>query len=242
MMRNVSIDLGPAAGFAALILALVAPGAVSAGVFTPPEGCTLNMTVQSRSCTVAQHYTCAGDNPGDMRTTYFGPDGPKHISLIDKETRWIETQDPRTGIIDRLASGNADEASFSTLLSTGRDDFDFWTESETGERLHHVGYDKLTGKTMVIDGETLEQTEFSLTTSDSAGQVLWERTGNQFISRKDGRFYGGIERAKDWTGLNETTNDSPVTFIKPGERGFGDTTPQYDCDMQMVNMPGGNNA
>ncbi|WP_312525465.1 hypothetical protein [Paracoccus sp. (in: a-proteobacteria)] len=205
-----------------------------AGTFTPPQGCTLEVTIQNRSCTVSQHFRCSADTPGDQRVIYFDPDGPTFESRIDKETRWLESTDLRSGLTDRLSSEAADPASFATLLSQGRDEFDFWTESSNGERLRHVGHDQLTGKSVQIGGQPLEETEFDLKTYNEGGDLLIHRSGNQFISRAQGRFYGGVEHSEDWTGQIQDSNDSPVRFAFPGQPGFGETQPAYDCDLQMV--------
>ncbi len=202
--------------------------------FTPPEGCTLEVTIQNRSCTVSQHYRCSADPQGDQRVTYFDREGPTFESRIDKETRWLESRDLRSGIVDRLGSQESDPASFSTLIGTGRDDFDFWTESSTGEKLRHIGYDRLTGVTKNIGGVALEETQFDLKTFNESGDELIHRQGNQYISRAQGRFYGGVEASSDWTGNATKTNDSPVRFSFPGQPGFSETTPAYDCDLQMV--------
>lgn len=209
----------------------------AAATFTPPGGCQLTVTVQNRGCSVSQYYVCAADPEGYQRSAIFGKDGLYHLSVIDGETRWIESQSPQTGLMDRLVEEAESHASFSRLLETGRDDFDFWTESNTGERLRHQGHDVLTGDTVQIDGQTLEQTEFELTTRSETGDVLIERRGSQFISREMGRFYGGVETTTDWTGARRETNDSPVTFSFPGEAGFGQTTPQFDCDQLMTQIP-----
>lgn len=220
----------------ALCLALLAlPAPVLAAGFTPPPGCTLDMTVQYRSCTVGQHYRCSADDPGDQRTEYFGPDGLEHMSHIDRETRWLESINPQYGLVDRLAE-EPDPASFSTLIDTGFDDFDFWTESNFGDRLRFTGFDRLTGKSVTIDGVALEETRFELTMTDAEGNILSTRTGNQFISRKHGRFYGGVEQTVE-DGATTRSDDSPVQFIFPGQTGFGDTKPKFDCDMQMVRFP-----
>lgn len=205
-----------------------------AATFTPPEGCTLEVTAQNRSCTVSQYYRCSSDQPGDQRTTIFSAEGAVYESRIDKETRWLESQNLRNGITDRLVPEARDHASFSTLLRTGQDDFDFWTESNDGQRLHHIGHDRLTGEKTTIGGIELEVTEFDLKTYSAEGDELMHRAGNQFISRTHGRFYGGVERASDWTGVVQDNNDSPVSFAFPGQPGFGATKPQYDCDLQMV--------
>lgn len=220
-------------------LSLFAPAPARAtGPFVPPEGCRLEMTVQNRGCSVSQHYRCPSDAPGDQRVTYLGEQGPLHLSRIDSETRWIESADPQTGLVDRLEEESArDHASLTTLLATGRDDFDFWTVSDTGERLRHIGRDELTGEVVDIDGVELEKTRFELVTYDESGQVLMTRRGQQFVSRVHRRFYGGVESAADWTGAVEETDDSPVSFAFPGQPGFASTTPQYDCRMLMTALP-----
>lgn len=207
-----------------------------AATFKPPSGCKLEVTVQNRGCSVSQYYRCSADPGGDQRSAIFDQDGMSHMSRIDAETRWVESSDPRTGLMDRLVDEAEDHASFATLIETGRDDFDFWTESNSGERLRHVGEDVLTGETIEIDGVALEKTRFRLVTSGADGQVLITREGQQFISRAMGRFYGGIETQTDWTGERRQTNDSPVLFHFPGEAGFGGTTPQFDCDQLMTQL------
>lgn len=232
---SASLPLLAAAGLLAAALAVVPlPG--RAATFTPPQGCTLEVTVQNRGCSVSQYYRCTADPEGHQRSAIFGQDGLSHLSRIDDETRWIESADPQTGLQDRLVEEARDHASFSTLLDTGRDDFDFWTLSNTGERLRHVGHDELTGETVRIDGVELEKTRFELVTYDSEGEVLITREGQQFISRAMRRFYGGIERQSDWTGETRNTNDSPVLFSFPGETGFGETTPQFDCDQLITGL------
>lgn len=219
---------------AGMVALLPLPG--RAATFSAPQGCQLEVTVQNRGCSVSQYYRCTADPKGDQRSAIFGQDGLSHMSRIDAETRWIESSDPQTGLTDRLVDEAADHASLSTLIGTGRDDFDFWTESNTGERLHHVGEDILTGEKVVIDGVELEQTQFRLVTRSADGEVLITREGQQFISRSMGRFYGGIETQTDWTGERRQTNDSPVLFHFPGEAGFGGTTPQFDCDQLMTQL------
>ena len=222
---------------ACLVLALPA----AAAEFRPPAGCTLTMTVQQRSCTVAQHYSCSADAAGDQWVAYFTREGLVYQSRIDAETRWMESTDTVSGITDRLEPDAADHASLRTLMALGRDDFDFWTVSDSGERLRHVGHDELTGQT-TIDRVALDTTRFELETFSAEGDLLIRRTGTQFVSRETGRFYGGLETATDWSGEVSETNDTPVTFARPGEAGFGSTDPQFDCDMQMVGRITGGGA
>lgn len=227
-----------AAGFAAVfVAALLTHSPASAATFVPPQGCNLHQTAQLRGCVAAQYFTCSKDTPGDQWVTYFDQEGARFTSRIDKETRWMESINLRNGIIDLLEPQAADHASFSTLIETGRDDFDFRTLSSTGELLRNIGEDQLTGESVVIDGVPLELTRFTQKVFAADGTLLIERTGQQFISREHGQFYGGVEESRDWTGEHRTSDDSPVTFAFPGEAGFGSTEPVFDCDMQMVLAP-----
>lgn len=223
------------AGFAAIFGAtMLTFSPARAGTFMPAQGCELKMTVQLRGCVAAQEFVCSSDAPGDQWVTYFDQEGPRYTSRIDKETRWMESINLRNGIVDVLEPDAADHASFSTLLRTGHDDFDFWTRSNSGERLRNIGEDRLTGETTVIDGVPLQLTEFQLKVYSEAGELLIDSKGQQFVNADHGRFYGGVEERSDWTGEQQKTDDSPVTFAMPGEDGFGSTDPVFDCDMQMV--------
>lgn len=232
------VAIPSALGFLALVAGLLTIGALPghASGFRPPEGCRLEVTAQNRGCSVSQYYRCDKDPKGDQRSAIFTREGMTHLSHIDGETRWLSSLDPQSGVEDLLEDKATDHASFSTLLDTGFDDFDFWTVSNTGERLHHTGHDEMTGKTVTIDGVQLEETRFQLVTYDEAGQELMRRTGQQFISRTMRRFYGGMETQTDWTGTRQNTNDSPVLFSFPGEEGFGDTEPKFDCDQLMTQL------
>ena len=232
---QMSVDGWTLAGFGLVLgAALLGFSPARAGTFMPAQGCELKMTVQLRGCVAAQEFVCSSDAPGDQWVTYFDQEGPRWSARIDAETRWMESINLRNGVVDLLEPVARDHASFSTLLRTGRDDFDFWTQSSTGERLRNIGEDRLTGETEVIDGVTLQLTEFELKVYSSAGELLIDSKGQQFVNAEHGRFYGGVEEQSDWTGEHRETDDSPVTFAMPGEPGFGSTDPVFDCDMQMV--------
>ncbi len=110
------------------------------GVFTPPEGCTGWLTVQSRGCRVSNHYKCVGDAPGDQWRADFDQEGIFFVSRIDRETQWVESYDMFPTVRQTLDPNPADPASFSELLSAGVDTFDFGLTEDTGNqsRVHRL--------------------------------------------------------------------------------------------------------
>lgn len=213
--------------------AMLAAPALAGGKFAAPAGCAVFATVQMRNCQVSQHYRCEHDSPGDQWAVYLDGEGPFYMSRIDAETRWIESYDLTTGDRDELMS-EADPASFATLITSGRDDYDFTTESSTGEVRRYTGYDQLTGEKVTIDGVVLERTKFDLTARTPEGEMIWHRVGRQFIHRDWRLFWADTEEFENAFGDRETVIDTPVAFALPGDKGFLATEPIYDCDMMMT--------
>ncbi len=215
--------------------------ALAAGTFAAPKGCTVYQTVQMKNCQVSHHYRCEGDAAGDQWSAYLDSDGPFYMSRIDSETRWLDSYDLTTGEQDQLAD-ETDPASFSALLATGRDTYDFTTKSSSGEVRHYSGYDELTGETVVIDGVTLERTRFGLTATGADGELIWHRIGEQLIQRDWRLFFADRESFENGAGDKTEVRDTPVTFAGPGETGFLAAKPEYDCDATMTQLeiaPGG---
>ncbi|SOC08340.1 hypothetical protein SAMN05877809_104282 [Rhodobacter sp. JA431] len=230
MLRHWTILAGIGALFAA-------PLAHAGTVFTPPSGCTLNMTVQMRSCQVANYYTCAGDPAGDQWISFADGEGEYFLSHIDAETRWVESVSLYSGELELLdAEGSADNASFSALLSEGRDEYDFVTRSNTGEAQRFIGLDELTGEATSVDGVPLEYCRFEMRIEDDQGNYQATRKGMQLISRKMRVFFGATEDYQNSYGDRSSSNDTPVSFAFPGEAGFAAATPEYDCDMMLTDL------
>lgn len=207
----------------------------SAGQFPLPQGCTAYATVQMRSCLVSQHYRCEGEPEGNQWAVQSDGQGPFFANLIDGETRWLQSYDLYTGEQDRLGEEN-DPASFSELLERGRDDFDFFTESSYGELRRYVGHDRLTGQTTTIDGIVLEQTEFELTAYDSDGAEVWSRKGKQYVHRGWRIFFPGTEHFENAFGDKADTVENPMEFALPGDKGFLENEPKYDCDTLTASL------
>jgi hypothetical protein len=212
-----------------LILAMAALPA-HAGTFTPPEGCTLTMTVQSRQCRVSHHYTCASDAPGEKWRADFDQEGIFFSSKIDNETQWVESLDTDPPVVQRLVPGPRDPASFSGLLNTGRDDFAFDLTRDDGNDTSVTGFDKLTGETFVIDGIQLQGTAFEFTEVDRAGNVTRRSRGNEYIHPEWRMFFAGPSEWDPGDGNFLPMDGSPLQFIFPGEPGFAATQPLFECD------------
>jgi hypothetical protein len=225
--------------FALPLLLLATP--VLAGTFTAPEGCTAHLTVQSRGCTVSHFYTCEKDPKGNQWRADFGAEGLFYLSMIDSETQWIESYEMAGSGAEPVSKetldpGAKDPASFSGLVATGLDTFDFNLSKSTGEHTHVTGFDQLTGKSAVIDGETLKQTEYEYTQTAEDGTVLRHSKGNEYISEEFRSFFSGHSDWQQEDGSSISIEGAPITFIRPGEPGFESTLPLFECDDQMSQL------
>jgi hypothetical protein len=211
------------------LIALALPFPAFAGSFTPPEGCTAHLTVQSRGCNVANYYTCERDPSGEQWRADYDQEGLYYLSKIDFETQWVESYEQNPSIKQTLDPNPADPASFTELLATGIDTFDFNLSKDDGTGSNVKGFDRLTGETVVIDGITLRRTEFQMIETDLGGTVLRQAKGSEFISEQFRNFFAGSAQyltGEDWL----TLEGSPVQFSQAGDKGFGATQPIFDCD------------
>lgn len=220
--------------FVLLALALPAP-AFAAGSFTPPEGCTTWLTVQSRACRVSNYYKCTQDPPGDQWRTDYDQEGPFFLSRIDREAQWIESYDLNPTVRQTLDPNPEDPASFTELLG-GVDTFAFNLTRDDGTRSRVRGFDRLTGNTVVIDGITLQETAYEYEERDPLGKLMRQARGNEYIHPEWRNFFAG---PSEWDGGEGYVpiNGSPVQFIFPGEPGFAATEPLFECDAVLSSLP-----
>lgn len=220
----------------ALALAPIWAGAAEASTFAPPEGCTAHLTVQARACRVSHYYTCTQDAAGDQWRADFDQEGIFFLSRIDREAQWVESIDLFPMVRQTLDPNPQDPASFSGLLETGEDSFAFGLSKDDGVRSTVRGFDRLTGKTVTIDGVTLSETLFEFTETDAEGNVLRRSRGNEYIHPEWRLFFAGPsewDNGGDWLPVD----GSPVRFIFPGEPGFLATEPLFDCDAILSSLP-----
>jgi hypothetical protein len=218
-----------------LLACLSAPTAPAlAGTWGVPEGCEAFMTVQSKACRVSHYYKCSADAPGDQWRVDMDQEGPFFYSRIDHEAQWVESYDPIKQVLDPAPT---DRASFSELLSSGIDTWDFNLSKEDGTGSRAAGYDRLTGQSVVIDGITLSQTEVDFTEYDLAGNVTRRSRGTEYLHPEWRMFFAGPGETDLGDGQWLPIDGSPVEFIFPGEEGFLATQPKYDCDALTAEAP-----
>lgn len=218
-----------------LLVCLTAPAAPAlAGTWGVPEGCEAFMTVQSKACRVSHYYKCSTDAPGDQWRVDMDQEGPFFYSRIDHEAQWIESYDPVKQVLDPAP---ADPASFSELLSSGIDTWDFTVSKADGSGNRAAGYDRLTGQNVVIDGITLSQTEVEFTEYDLAGNVTRRSRGNEYLHPEWRMFFAGPGETDLGDGQWRPIDGSPVEFIFPGEEGYLASQPKYDCDALTAELP-----
>lgn len=216
------------------LICLAGPAAAqdSPATFALPAGCDAFVTVQSASCQVEHHFTCASDPDGYQRRVTLDERGLTYAGQIDSETQWIESFHILSGHSERLESNPAEPASLSDLITHGVDEYDFRTLSDQIGRTRFVGRDTLTGRTVTIDDVTLEETTYDITAYDDEGNVIWSGKGNEFISRDWRMFLSGT----GVTTVGDETferNDVPVEFIFPGEPGFLSARPKHGCGVAI---------
>lgn len=228
-IRSGDLISGDAAMRKALILAcLIAPASPAmADTWTVPQGCQAYLTVQSKACRVSHYFTCHADAPGDQWRVDMDQEGEFFQSRIDSEAQWVESYDP---ILQVLDPSPADPASFSELLASGIDTWDFTLSKEDGTGSRAVGYDRLTGQSVVIDGITLSQTEVEFTEYDRDGTLLRQSRGTEYLQPEWRIFLAGPGETDLGDGQWRPIDGSPVEFIFPGEDGFLDRQPKFDCD------------
>ena len=221
---------------AAPVLAQDAPASDSR-TFQPPQGCTAYLTVQMTSCTVSHHFRCEADPEGWQRRVDMDEGGVTYFGAIDGETQWIESFHVLTQHSERLGEA-ADPASFSDLLSTGQDGFDFVTESDEIGSTRYVGQDTLPGETVTIDGVTLERTEYRIKAYAPDGSEAWRSAGSEYISRDWRMFLSGTGTTRLPEGDASEGDDTPVDFIFPAEKGFLSVRPTRGCGQVMSSFEG----
>ena len=211
-----------------LMLALLAAAPAAAQTFGLPQGCTAYVTIQKQSCEVTHQFRCAGDPAGQQRRVTLDATGPTSFGIIDDEAQWVETWRLPEDTVERLLPGAADPASLTTLFASGRDDVAFSTMTDDSYETRFTGFDRLTGKPVVIDGVTLDQTAFLVIASDPGGVELWRSEGHEYVSRDWRSFVSGVTTITTPTDSWQTDR-TPVEFIFPGEPGFLSSVPRHGC-------------
>ena len=221
---------------AALIATCIGVPAMAAETFSPPAGCTGTLTVQMRSCLVTNVWTCAADAPGEQWVSLFTQEGPWQVRKVDSDFQWLTTYYANPPEVETIVLPAVDPSDLDQLITTRNDTYDFIVSSDSGSPSQRfVGYDRLTGESVQIDGETLLRTEFAYDQFDPSGEIVSSAAGRQYVSATHRLFFFG----EDWNAAtpSQITDASPVQFIYPGEAGFMSANPKYDCGAVLSSFP-----
>ncbi|MFD0980562.1 hypothetical protein [Tropicimonas aquimaris] len=217
----------------AVALAATAPAAHAQSGVQVPEGCEGFLTVQMKGCGVSHYWRCEADPEQNTWEAHYTVDGLFSVSVYSPEFQWLDSRYFEDGRREFLVEDGPDPASLSNLIETGTDSYAF-VMRETGpdgiRDIVHQGIDTLSGREVVIDGVTLLETEFSATALDAlSGEEEYSVFGNQYVLPEERLFFLGPDTFVQ--GMEEQENDfSPVRFIRPGEPGFEDMMPRFECE------------
>lgn len=216
---------------AAIASGLFLPG-MAIAQFNLPTGCTAYVTVQMKGCRVSHHYTCAGDVEGSKWRVDIDARGPQFVSQIGHQAEWLFSIDLTSSRENVLLPNPKDPADFTELAQSGYDRFDFSQSDSFEGTVNYKGFDRLTGKTVIIDDVPLLETENEIVATDNNGTVLWSAKGNEYIHLEWREFLSGPDRFTDQEGTY-LYDSSPIDFIMPGEPGFLGEDPLYECEVTI---------
>lgn len=224
-----------ARGWLAPAIALLAASPAAAAGFDLPDGCDPFLTVQSRGCSVSLLWRCDVASEGDFAEASFGPDGLEALVSYSSSYQWLESIYTWNRSREEYLPPAADPIDVASLLDTGIDTYDFTmrrSEPEASYDIRVTGADTLTGETTEIDGFTVDEVATRLEIIGEDGEPEYRSQGIQYFSRDLGHFFLGRETVYDENGQATDYDSTPLDIIRPGEAGFGATTPLYECTMQ----------
>ncbi len=205
---------------------------LAAQEFDLPQGCEGYLTIQSQSCSVSHYFRCGDDQNGEQRRATLDEEGLTYVGHISGEAEWLESFHLRAGHTERMSTNSSDPMSMSELLANDIDTWDFITESNEIGDSQYVGFDRLTGESIEIDGVTLLRTQYALTAFDADGNEIWKSEGSEFVSPEWRMFIGGTS-SYITSDDRFDSDDTPVEFIFPGEAGYLSVNPKFGCGVQM---------
>jgi hypothetical protein len=200
-----------------------------------PKGCEPVLTVQKHSCALMNFYKCDGTGETGAYSEEYTKDGRGASVYTTGDFEFIKDVETESGGGIYGVPGKGDMFSLSALLAQGEDRVDRFITMRGGfipqKELRFVGVYSLTGDTKTIDRTVLKT---GRVVADIVVGPLFGafHVGTEiFVSERDGLYIEGARtiRAGDG-GPVETTNETPVHLIRPGEEGFMSRVPLYDCD------------
>lgn len=211
----------------------------SAAPFEPPKGCEVFLTVQSRQCSVSVFYRCKSAKDGGFAEAAFDADGLSSVVSYGPDYQWRDSHYAWDNSREVLVTPVEDPIDLEVLIREGVDTFRFdmhRTAAGEDRLITIVGADVLSGDTREIDGRTLDVVQGQLQILGEDGTAEYQSRATQYLDREMRLFFLGPEEVRIGGGAPTPYDGSPVDFIHPGEPGFGQTLPLYECDQQKAEM------
>ncbi len=203
-------------------------------IFIAPDGCQTFLSLQSNGCQTYVFWRCAAAPAGEFWEATFAADGLASVVHYDREYQWLDAEyfwDQSREVLDN--PGN-DPISLRDLLDNGRDTFAFSLirhEPDQSYVQYVAGHDELTGNEVTIDGVKLLESSAHVTITNEAGETEYESQNLQLLSREMGLLFFAKDSVTFEDGTTEEFDNTPVDFLYPGEPGFAEMTPLYQCEL-----------
>lgn len=201
--------------------------------FAAPEGCEVFLTVQSKACMMSNLYRCDVAPKGSLWEAVFDAEGLSSVTAYDQTYQWIDSHYMWDQSREVFSPPADDPINIDDLLSEGVDTFHFSLHrTAPGENrdITVIGADVLTDETVEIDGMPLAVVNTDIQIIADDGTIEYQARGQQYLSREMRLFFLGVEDVIEADGSVTPYDNSPVDFIHPGEPGFGQNMPLYECN------------
>jgi len=214
------------------------PVAGTAQQWAPAPGCEPFLTVQANECQVVNLWTCSEAPEGYVYRSVHEYGERVIADVFDAERNWVATEFA-DGWRETLLYPMRDPISITDLAENGFDTIDFDLLSNPSNPDDPVtfarvrGADIMLGETVEIDGETLEKSRYLNTFANADGVVTGTGEGEQYYSPRWNMLLSGVYSWTDSTGRTDFDN-TPITFLEPGEDGFGSIQGVHGCDGDTV--------
>jgi hypothetical protein len=220
--------------------ALFAPGlAMAEGSILPrPADCKAVMTIQKHGCEVETQLFCGMGEAAFWRSETFNLEGPDGVSHTDQHYSLIEYQDASGdfGIVTDPAKSFADTP--LDVIAKGKGEMaQIGTVSMFGIKKPVSALATMTFEPdeLQLSGRSLHRFSVVVAMQLPPPMPLINGTGIVYFDVPTGVLFDG-EMQMDWPPSDDKFATAPAAIILPGQPGFDQPYPTYDCGDISLNL------